>query len=629
MILALRKLSRNLISLTSSSNPKWQSFSCLHQQNFPLRPVSEYTKATSEIGFTLAQIFDAILTVPGSTLTFDSVLDAITALRTKADCSLNISSIPRVNSFLQRKSNSRDSFFITHDSLNKEITQKQSSPMGGKKARPLPFVSSAGDQELPKEESAEFGGNHNDNDLISQKENNNIVTQTSYQTAFSPMERTQSEFPKDPPSIPHVRLAGVRNMRATTSERPISSGSRTSSTSTSGLLIDCGRAAVKKVLSTPQQAIQMLPCNVVIDNIKGMKLDGHALTDIAGLPRNLIVLNISNCQLSSLKLLSNICKNLKLLNAGFNSIHSLEGAIDLPSLTELYVNNNNLSSLNECGKMDRLRILDASANPLNNLEDIEELAFSRSLQFLQLRDTLVGSLPEYQLQIRALLPAVQVVEEMEAYKYSNFAKIASFALGSSSFAERYTEKAIHDISDKVKHTSEVSQSKIADETLGRVNDSKASKRSQKKDISNIMDQVSSKECTIVSQRNITDSISKSHAFNNPIAAMMIAPPQGLVGSRSKTQAKKKVFKRMTPISVPTSTKRNFISFNSMRNRHRPGPIHHVWQRKKGSSIDQVQTFKCQELRNDHQKLQGGSHTAPYGPFKAASNQKVLCRAHKA
>jgi len=502
--------------------------------------------------------------INGIRITFDTILDAITALRTKNDISLNISAIPRTNSFINKRNNSKDSLFITHESINnKDNTTKHSSPQGGKMAPSPAFALSRGDQDPPKEESADFGGRleHPDPDYnsVDQKENK-LMTKTSYTTALSPLEKTHAtvfEGNQYKPSIPHIRLSNVKGYQS--NQKPATSPiTRTPSSANPGLLIDCGKQAVKKFIQSPLQAIQMLPDTVNPDNIKGLKLDGHYLTELVGLPKNLVVLNISNCQISSLELIGRTCPNIRLLNIGYNNLSTLKGLFDLQYLSELYINNNNFATLEDCRSIAKLRILDASANPLNNIENIEFLSDCPLLKYVQIKDTLVST-PDVLNDLKQLMPTVQFIENEESVsQFSTYAKISAFAFGTiDNF--KLNIKAVSDTyssNDRIRHTPQ--RSNTDDESLGRTNDSRLSKKlSQKKDISNIIEQVSSKECTIVSQRNITDSISKSNAFNNPIAAMMIAPPQG-IQLRAKSQ--KKVFKRMTPTSQPTSTKHTGLKY---------------------------------------------------------------------
>ena len=468
---------------------------------------------------------------------------------------------------------------MTHESPNKDIStnninihnqQKPASPTGGGKRSSLTaFASSAGDQELPNEESADFGGYldpHNNflkNSRAEYKEDANanaILIRSSCQTVLSPMERSIDNV------MPQLRLSAAKNEsnNSATTKKETPGSARTASSP--GLLIDCGKAAVKKSIQSPLQAIQMLPQSVMGENIKGMKLDGHTLKDLHGLPRNLIVLNISNCQVVSLDGIANSCRNLKLLNAGFNAIRSLESIVDLPNLSELYVNNNNITKLNECGKIDRLRLLDVSSNPISNPDDIEDLSSAKYLQYLLIKETPLSMWSEFPLFMSTVSPKTQLLgSQAELYKHSNFTRIASFAFAvvasgigtvamSIELPVRASSTNMTPINERVKQTPKAHKKPIyeVESTACKMNESRVSRKALKKDISNIIEQVSSKECTIVSQRNITDSISKTKVFNNPIAAMMIAPPQG-IANRNKSQGKK-VFKKMIPISVPTSAK---------------------------------------------------------------------------
>eukprot|EP00826_Nyctotherus_ovalis_P003532 TRINITY_DN10720_c0_g1_i3.p1 TRINITY_DN10720_c0_g1~~TRINITY_DN10720_c0_g1_i3.p1 ORF type:complete len:215 (+),score=25.08 TRINITY_DN10720_c0_g1_i3:215-859(+) len=89
----------------------------------------------------------------------------------------------------------------------------------------------------------------------------------------------------------------------------------------SGLLVDCSRKVVKKVFNSPEEAIGMVPADVSVESIRGMRLDGHSLNTLDELPINLSILNVSNCKLTSLKWISN-SRNLRAINVAFNYLYT-------------------------------------------------------------------------------------------------------------------------------------------------------------------------------------------------------------------------------------------------------------------------------------------------------------------
>ncbi len=277
-----------------------------------------------------------------------------------------------------------------------------------------------------------------------------------------------------------------------------------------------------------------------------MRLDGHPLAGLLDMPPNLLVLNVSSCQLSALDPIADSCVELRLLNASFNAIRSLVCLVVLPNLTELYLENNEITTLNECAEFPKLCILDASANPLSNYEDLAQLATSPCLRFLRLKETLLSTLPEFPGRMRELLPQILTTDGNPQLlgRHSAYAKIASFALGLAPAGSTLREvQGSYSALPERKSRVPPATSESAD-WGNRTGEGKGSMR---RDISSIIETVSAKKFTVVSQRNITDSVSRSGAFGNPIAAMMIGPA---------TVAKKKnSYRRSIPGSVPSSTKR--------------------------------------------------------------------------
>ncbi len=297
-----------------------------------------------------------------------------------------------------------------------------------------------------------------------------------------------------------------------------------------------------------------------------MKLDGHQLSSLIDLPTNLLVLNVSNCQLFVLDAVAGSCHNLRLLNASFNSVRSLACLVSLRFLTELYVEGNEVSTLNDCAGMERLKLLDASANPVQGVEDMEQLAGCRGLKFLRVKETPASVQPRFLQRAKELFPKVMVSDEEELNKFSAYVKIAGFALTCTS-AENTVRMGSDTCSAVLNETKprDVLRQQEQDRTTeyedfgaSRTSDSRLSKKSQRRDISNIIETVSAKECTVVSQRNIADSVNRSGMFGNPVAAMMIAPPSRSTNLVTRSATAKKTAKRVTPISVPSSTRRTFL-----------------------------------------------------------------------
>eukprot|EP00826_Nyctotherus_ovalis_P010513 TRINITY_DN12765_c0_g2_i1.p1 TRINITY_DN12765_c0_g2~~TRINITY_DN12765_c0_g2_i1.p1 ORF type:complete len:517 (+),score=135.09 TRINITY_DN12765_c0_g2_i1:492-2042(+) len=285
-----------------------------------------------------------------------------------------------------------------------------------------------------------------------------------------------------------------------------------SSSKTSGLLIDCGRMAIKKAITAFNQVVQIIPSSIQPDNIKGIKIDGHTLTDLSSLPHTLLILNVSNSHIISLQSVFS-CKRLRLLNASYNFVKQVEGISVLSFLSELYVSYNLLASLNQCSQLQSLQILEAAGNPINKVEDLAELARVNALKHICLDNTPLTNTEASKAQLSTLLAGMQVGE---VRSHSKFARIKDFAFGTAEDSKEQSRAATELLSEE---KSRYVESENEEE-------SRMSRKSHKTDISSIMKNVASKNCTVISTQNVCSLKGRSD-FNNPIAAMMIAPPQDI------------------------------------------------------------------------------------------------------
>ena len=383
-----------------------------------------YYKTTSEIGFSLPQIYELIENMPGDSFTFDNLLDSIMILRNE-----DVQSV-----FLR----------VREASVHSEPVMRNYEGVYTNSVKDF-LTSSISTEELNKQ----------------RKVNNNI-------------------------SLSNTK------------------------TSKKGLLVDCGRKVIKKIINSPQELIIKLPSNIDIKNIKGVKLEGHSLTTLDKLPLNLLILNVADCKLTSLKLISQY-KALRVLNLSFNYLYSIEELIELPRLSEVYASNNKLSSLNSCAQISKLRILDASSNPIHDLQSISELRLASSLKVLKLGNT---PLFKNKDNINSHLPHIQILDNEPITPLSNFA-ILSYFISSE------------DKENKMMECDTVNDKHVKGELTN------TSRKYSKKSMQDVMEEVSSKECTIVSQRSIASSINNLKRFDNPIAAMMVAPAQGTRKPKTK------------------------------------------------------------------------------------------------
>jgi len=379
-----------------------------------------------------------------------------------------------------------------------------------------------------------------------------ISVNSSYNKGISavqsnPMLQKDTLIPSTPAVEEEMRIKPVfspikeKQMKSHKKERIDSIKTERSASKGSGLLIDCGRMAIKQAIETFDQAMKIIPSNVILEDIKGIKADGHSFTNLYNLPCNLLILNISNCHLISLVSVYTSCKKLKLLNASCNFIKSIEGIISLTNLLELYLNNNLLTNLNECKHLDFLNILDISTNPIGRIEDITELVKAKTLKYICFDNTPVINKEEYKAQ-----PILESISEVK--KYSKFIKIKDFVFGTVETPKEQSRIITEIISEEKPRCGESEN----------VDESRMSKMSYKTDINDIMKSVASKNCTVVNTQNISN-LRKGNDFNNPIAAMMIAPPQHTTKQptlkKASTAQSLKVKQRIYPKNIEIFSKR--------------------------------------------------------------------------
>ncbi len=159
---------------------------------------------------------------------------------------------------MQRKSNSRDSFFLTHDSQGRDPSSVSNINANTRKPVSAAFFSAPGDQDPP--ESAESFGPFSEARRETEKEN-------QQQPAEYGEERQQQ---KQRPSRARTTKVSqdAAGKQAMFSREHGSDGHRTPAEPGPGLLIDCSKTAIKKPIGTPSEVLQLLPANVVPDSIK-------------------------------------------------------------------------------------------------------------------------------------------------------------------------------------------------------------------------------------------------------------------------------------------------------------------------------------------------------------------------
>ena len=133
------------------------------------------------------------------------------------------------------------------------------------------------------------------------------------------------------------------------------------SKSSGNILIDCSLERVNQPWNNLKPLPRLLPKSIEFDEIKGLKLTGHPIKSLEGVPKSLVILNIANCYVTSLPMLDKVCPQLTLLNVSKNNLANIPS---IPSLNELYASNNSLNDIPSCSS---LIILEISQNPITNI----------------------------------------------------------------------------------------------------------------------------------------------------------------------------------------------------------------------------------------------------------------------
>lgn len=199
-------------------------------------------------------------------------------------------------------------------------------------------------------------------------------------------------------------------------------------------------------------------------------------------------------------------------------------------MSELYISNNRIQSLNECCELEKLQIIDASSNPIDNMLEISKISSNKQLKLVKLSGTEICKLPEFPNIFKKILQSVKLIitqeETTTINEFSAYSQISAFLFDANEIKK--AEKKLPEPKQTQKPT-------------------------QNKGIGNIIEAVSARQYYIVSQRNIKESVQRGNAFNNPIASMMIAPATSRVG---KLINKKQVLvQKSTPnCPIPSSTK---------------------------------------------------------------------------
>ncbi len=157
---------------------------------------------------------------------------------------------------------------------------------------------------------------------------------------------------------------------------------------------------------------------------------GQQLANLLDLPKQLLLLNLSGCGLTSLKGVS-ACVSLKLLNASHNRLVSMGDLSGLKQLVELYIGYNKLDSLGFCMRLRSLQVLDVAGNRcVRTFEDVAILACNQKLQVLRLKDTELSHKSDYVAVIHSLCPHLIHIDPPDLFQLSCYHAVLNFITSS-------------------------------------------------------------------------------------------------------------------------------------------------------------------------------------------------------
>jgi len=330
-----------------------------------------------------------------------------------------------------------------------------------------------------------------------------------------------------------------------------------------GLLADCSFEQLKYKLFGDLQCLRkILPKTVDFENIKGLKLAKQNFEGFNGIPKNLMILNISGCYLKTLNGLEN-CMNLKILNAENNSLTEIP---IFNSVTELYLSKNHLKQFPDSIV---LKILDISHNLITEMD--KDHINLPALTVLKITDTPFSASTQFEAtNFEQIFPKLNALNPKNIFVYSSYKVIASFIGDLTNNtnpikpANLYPKKI--DIEQKPPKTEIIKSHKPAfSQTFNNFNTKNTAEtgnfsenaknerspqenKSHKKQMSNVIESVVNKRHCVVNVSTIKESMRRGARFDNPIAAMMIGPGKIQINKRPKSRNSDKLMASSSKLS---------------------------------------------------------------------------------
>ena len=102
------------------------------------------------------------------------------------------------------------------------------------------------------------------------------------------------------------------------------------------------------------------------------------------------------------------------MNVNDNQLKNLQGITKCSNLTELYANNNQLSSLQDLKGLKSLKILTLAYNSITDLSELQYLRRSLSLKLIRVLGNPICIAKDHLATILQIVPKVKIIEFGEA-----------------------------------------------------------------------------------------------------------------------------------------------------------------------------------------------------------------------
>ncbi|XP_030221563.1 proline-rich protein 36 [Gadus morhua] len=148
----------------------------------------------------------------------------------------------------------------------------------------------------------------------------------------------------------------------------------------------------------------------------------NTLGNIGACLPGLVELRLNNSAMASVRDLGSTLAHLQVLRLSRCCLQDLDGVIPFTHLKELYLAYNSVSDLSQLSMLDQLQVLDVEGNDVDDLVQVQNLAFCSQLHTLSLQGNPVcvrphpgasqGSEYSYRVAVRELVPQLRYLDDV-------------------------------------------------------------------------------------------------------------------------------------------------------------------------------------------------------------------------